>query len=240
MKITKQIGLFVAVAMLAFACGKPGETVETTDAQEVAAGAGDTLAVDVASSTISWTGYKPAGKHFGKIPTTGGNVIVAGDQITAGSFTFDIVGLKIEDLQASDENYGKLYGHLQSADFFDAANFPTATFEITGVEPFAGGDVVADKEEFATDNTPASDSSLSPANPTHWISGNLTMRGTTKNIKFPAEVSINNGAVTAKAGFNIDRTQWGLMYGDESAAVDKAKDQFIYNTVSLVLDVTAR
>lgn len=239
MKITKQIGLFVAAAMLAFACGKPGETVETTEAQEVAAGEGQTLNVDLASSTISWTGYKPAGKHFGKIPTTAGSVTVAGDAITAGSFTFDIPGLKIEDMQESDENYGKLYGHLQSADFFDAANFPTATFEITAVEPFTAGDAIADKEEFATDNTPASDSSLSPENPTHWISGNLTMRGTTKNIKFPAAVAISNGAVTAKAGFNIDRTQWGLMYGDESAAVDKAKDQFIYNTVSLVLDVTA-
>ena len=66
------------------------------------------------------------------------------------------------------------------------------------------------------------------------------MRGTTKNIKFPASVTIANGTVAAKAGFNIDRTQWGLMYGDEAAAVDKAKDQFIYNTVSLVLDVNAK
>jgi len=240
MKITKQIGLFIAAAMLTFACGKPGETVETTEAQEVATGEGQTLYLDTIASTISWTGYKPAGKHFGKIPTTMGTVTVAGDVITAGSFTFDITGLKIEDMQESDENYGKLFGHLQSADFFDAANFPTATFEITSVEPFSDGDTITDKEEFETDNTPASDSALSPENPTHWISGNLTMRGTTKNIKFPAAVSINNGVVTAKAGFNIDRTQWGLMYGDESAVVNKAKDQFIYNTVSLVLDITAK
>jgi hypothetical protein len=66
------------------------------------------------------------------------------------------------------------------------------------------------------------------------------MRGTTKNIKFPAAVTIVDGVVTAKAGFNIDRTAWGLAYGDEATAADKAKDQFIYNTVSLVLDVTAQ
>jgi polyisoprenoid-binding protein YceI len=65
------------------------------------------------------------------------------------------------------------------------------------------------------------------------------MRGTTKNIKFPAAVAIANGALTAKAGFNINRTDWGLAYGDEATAADKAKDQFIYNTVSLVLDVKA-
>ncbi|MCU0399657.1 MAG: YceI family protein [Algoriphagus sp.] len=240
MKITKQIGLFVTASMLAFACGKPGDTVETTDAQEVAAGEGQTLTLDLATSSIAWTGYKPTGKHFGKIPTTAGALTVAGDQITGGSFTFDIPGLTIEDMEAGSEFHGKLYGHLQSPDFFDAANFPTATFEITSVTPYAATDAVADKTEFASENTPSSDSSLTPANPTHWISGNLTMRGTTKNIKFPAAVTIANGTVAAKAGFNIDRTQWGLMYGDEAAATDKAKDQFIYNTVSLVLDVNAK
>jgi polyisoprenoid-binding protein YceI len=240
MKITTQLGLFVAASLLIISCGKPGDTVETTDAQKVAAGEGKTLNLDLATSTISWTGYKPSGKHFGKIPSTGGSIIVAGSQITGGSFTFDIPGLTIEDMEAGSEFHGKLYGHLQSADFFDAANFPTATFEITEVTPFTATDAISDKKEFSSDNTPSSDSSLSPAKPTHWISGNLTMRGTTKNIKFPASVTIANGTVAAKAGFNIDRTQWGLMYGDEAAAVDKAKDQFIYNTVSLVLDVNAK
>jgi len=77
------------------------------------------------------------------------------------------------------------------------------------------------------------------ANPTHWISGNLTLRGNTKNIKFPAAVSLRNGEVSAQAGFNIDRTQWGLSYGDEATAVDKAKDQFIYNTVNIGFDIKA-
>lgn len=239
MKFIKQTGLFLAAAMITFACSKPGDTVETTDAQEVAEGEGSTLSLDPASTSIAWRGYKPAGQHFGKIPATTGTLTDQGSEITGGSFTFDIKGLKIEDLEDGSEDYGKLWGHLQSADFFDAANYPTATFEITGVEPFAAGDMVADQEQFETDNTPKAASELSPENPTHWISGNLTMRGTTKNIKFPAAVTIENGAVMAKAGFNIDRTAWGLSYGDEANAVDKAKDQFIYNTVSLQLDVKA-
>ena len=239
MKFIKPIGLFVATAAIAFACGAPTETVETSDAQEVGSAEGKTLAIDQTSSNISWRGYKPGGEHFGKIPTTEGAVIISGDQITGGKFTFDITGLKIEDMPAEDENYGKLYGHLQSADFFDAANHPTATFEITAVEPFKTGDTIADKEEFSSEHTPKTDSALSPADPTHWISGNLTMRGTTKNIKFPATVSMENGTVSAKAGFNIDRTVWGLSYGDEATATDKAKDKFIYNTVSLELDVNA-
>jgi hypothetical protein len=50
---------------------------------------------------------------------------------------------------------------------------------------------------------------------------------------------MENGAVMAQAGFNIDRTAWGLAYSDESSALDKAKDQFIYNTVSLELNLKA-
>jgi polyisoprenoid-binding protein YceI len=239
MKLFKQTGLLLSAALLTFACGGPSETVETSEAKEVAEATGQALNLDMDATTISWRGYKPAGQHFGKIPATEGSLMVAGDEITGGKFTFDITGLKIEDLEEGSENYGKLWDHLQSPDFFDAANHPTATFEITSIEPFAAGDVIADMEQFETDNTPMSASELSPETPTHWISGNLTMRGTSKNIKFPAAVAMENGVVTAKAGFNIDRTEWGLSYGDEANAVDKAKDQFIYNTVSLMLDVKA-
>jgi polyisoprenoid-binding protein YceI len=240
MKRTNQIGLFMAIAMIAFACGGPSNTVETSEAQEVAVAEGQTLTIDPSATTISWRGYKPGGEHFGTIPATSGEVTVSGDQVTAGSFTFDITGLKIEDMSPDNENYGKLYGHLQSADFFDAANHPSATFEITKVEPFTSGDQIANKEERASEHTPKQDSELTPSNPTHWISGNLTMRGTTKNIKFPAAVSLSNGTLTAKAGFNIDRTNWGLSYGTESDPANIAKDQFIYDNVSLTLDVTAK
>ncbi len=240
MKTTNQLGLFLAAALLVSACGSPSDTVETTEAQEVAAGAGKTLTLDTTSSVIGWRGYKPAGEHYGQIPASQGSITVSGAEITAGSFTFDITGLNIADIPAEDENYGKLYGHLQSPDFFDAATYPTATFEITSVEPFNAGDSIANTEEYASEHTPKNNSELTPANPTHWVSGNLTMRGTTKNIKFPAAVSVTDGAVSAKAGFNINRIDWGLSYGDESDPTNKAKDQFIYNNVSLELDVNAK
>ncbi|MFD2203001.1 YceI family protein [Shivajiella indica] len=237
MKLLQKTGLFLAAALMVVACG-PKSTVETTDAQDVAEATGLTLAVNTETSKIDWRGYKPAGQHFGYIPVTEGQVFIEGDALTGAKFVFDITGLKIQDMQETDESYPKLWGHLQSADFFDASNFPQAVFELTSVEPYSAGSI-ENKVEFETANTPKSDSEIAVENPTHWISGNLTMRGTTKNIKFPAYVSVENGAVTAKAGFNIDRTAWGLAYGDESNAVDKAKDQFIYNTVSVGFDIKA-
>ncbi|MGB5979935.1 MAG: YceI family protein, partial [Cyclobacteriaceae bacterium] len=77
------------------------------------------------------------------------------------------------------------------------------------------------------------------SNPTHKITGNLTMRGNTKSITFPAKVDMSGDQITARAKFNIDRTEWGVSYGDESKAVDKAKDQFIYNTVNVGFDIVA-
>jgi len=238
MKLLQKTSLVIAVALMVVACGKPSDTLEATDAAEVTEATGKTLAIDAATSQVNWRGYKPTGQHFGLIPLTTGELTVQGEELTGAKFVFDITGLEIQDMEESNEDYGKLWGHLQSPDFFDAANHPQATFEMTSVEPYAAG-AIADKDEFTSENTPKKDSEVASANPTHWISGNLTMRGTTKNIKFPASVAIVDGAVSANAGFNIDRTAWGLAYGDESTAVDKAKDQFIYNTVSIGFDIKA-
>ena len=239
MKSLKLSGFLLSAALLTFACGKSSETVETTSEQEVAAASGQVLALDLGSSKVNWRGYKPTGQHYGIIPVTDGELSLEGEEIKAGNFTFDITNLKIHDLEEGSENYGKLWNHLQSDDFFDASNYPQAKFEITGINTFSASDNIEDKDQFESENTPQSASELVPESPTHWISGNLTIRGNTKNIKFPANVSINDNGVAAKAGFNIDRTEWGLSYGDEATAVDKAKDQFIYNTVSVNFDIQA-
>ncbi len=239
MRTIKQTGFILAAALMTFACGQSGETVETSDAKEVATTEGETLTIDNSATAISWKGYKPTGQHTGIIPVMEGTVAVNGESITGGKITFNITELEVHDLEEGSEMHGKLTGHLQSDDFFDAANHPTATFEITSVEPFTSSDTVNEEEQYETENTPDSATELNSETPTHWISGNLTMRGTSKNITFPATVNVNNGAVTAKAGFNIDRTEWGLSYQDESSVADKAKDKFIYNTVGLILDVKA-
>ncbi len=239
MHFIKTTALILSSALLVFACGQKGKTVETSEAQEVAKAEGKTLTIDALSSEVSWTGYKPSGKHYGAIPITTGEISFKEEEITSGKFEFSIKDLKIEDLEEGTENYGKLYGHLQSPDFFDASNHPKASFEVTSVEPFQSAEKVGNKEEFESDFTPNSLSEQMVANPTHWISGNLTLRGTTKNIKFPANVTISEGTLSAKAGFNIDRTDWGLSYSDESSVVDKAKDKFIYNTVNVSFEIQA-
>jgi polyisoprenoid-binding protein YceI len=239
MRLFKFTGLALAAGLMLASCDNQGNTVDTRDAQDVANGSGETLSVNPDASKVTWTGYKPAGKHYGTIAIKDGELRVDGNDITGGRFIMDLTELEIEDLKGDEENYQKLYGHLQSPDFFDTQNHPEAVFEVTQVEPYTADGSIEDKEEYQTDNTPTKMSDQMVDNPTHWISGNLTMRGNTKNIKFPARVNVDNGSVSAKAGFNIDRTEWKVAYGDESSVADKARDTFIYNTVNVGFDLQA-
>jgi polyisoprenoid-binding protein YceI len=79
----------------------------------------------------------------------------------------------------------KLVGHLKSPDFFDAENHPKARFVTTDVKKGEG---------------------------TWTITGNLTIRGVTKSITFPAKVSVKDAGVDVDAEFAINRKDFGMEY----------------------------
>ena len=116
-----------------------------------------------------------------------------------------------------------------SPDFFAADSFPTATFELTGAEPYTA--------PAAGEETEASE--LKVENPTHTLSGNLTLRGKTLGISFPAKVALDGSKITAVANFNIDRTLWDVSYNSESSIDEIAKDKIISNTVNVGFNLTA-
>ncbi len=179
------------------ACGG-NKTVETKEEQTVAVGAGDAVyAINHEESVITWTGKKSvvASSHTGAIKTNEGSITVDGGVITAGKFVLDMASITNSDLTDEKAN-ANLVGHLQSADFFDVAVHPTATFEITSASKLEQVDTL---------------------NNNYKIAGNLTIKGITKNIEFPANVTIENGVLTAKADFAIDRTQWEVKYGSGTA-----------------------
>jgi polyisoprenoid-binding protein YceI len=104
-------------------------------------------------------------------------------------------------------------GHLKSADFFDAANHPTVDFVSTGVTKTG-------------DNT-------------YKVSGNLTMRGTTKpvdlNVEFGGMMKDFYGNI--KAGFEVSgaikRKEFGLHWD----AVTEAGGVVVSDEVKLVANV---
>lgn len=217
----KKLLLPFAVAAVLVACNNApkADGAETTDKQEAAAANGVAYTVD-STTTITWTGTKPTGKHTGTFAVKEGSLTVKDSTLTGGKLTIDINSLKNIDLAGDAEMLGKLEGHLKSPDFFDAAKFPTATFEITSVEPFAADSTTKD---------------VLLKDATHTIKGNFTLKDSTKNISFPAKINITGTTVSAVADFNIDRTLWGLNYkGPNNPA-----DWVISKTVNIKLNVTA-
>ena len=206
----KTIGIFLFSGIFVFgACtnAPDAEKAETTEAKEVAAAEGQSLAIDTAASTVEWIGTKVTGYHTGKIDVKGGELKVKDGAITGGNFVLDLTSISVDGPSGSDTAMNrKLLGHLKSPDFFDVAGHPDATFAITSVQPFSG------QLKDSADPRQESISRYKVANPTHTISGNLTIKGVTKNIEFPASVTVTESAVDALAKFNIDRTQWNIVY----------------------------
>jgi polyisoprenoid-binding protein YceI len=89
--------------------------------------------VDVAKSTVNWTGKKVTGEHHGTIAVKEGNLEVTGGKVTGGKVVIDMSTMANTDLTDAGMN-GKLVGHLKSDDFFAVAAHPTADLVITKVE----------------------------------------------------------------------------------------------------------
>jgi len=174
------------------------------------------------SSYLTWTGTKPTGKHDGTIGISYGRFYSRNDEIIGGSITFDMYDIDILNLKGQQKD--KLTNHLKSSDFFDVENHPVSNFDIAEVIPIAADTLNNDITE---------DTQYELANTTHKITGNLTLRGTTLSISFPARLNIEPGRITAIAKFNIDRTKWGVSYWDESSLETRAKDKLIYNQVNV-------
>lgn len=209
----KAIIIVSALAAIAAACnnGSQNEEAKTSEEKEVAAATGASYSIDTSSSKVIWAGSKPVGTHTGHFKISNGQFSVENGNLTAGQFNIDVNSLVDLDLKAG-EGKEKLEGHLKSPDFFDVAKYPTAKFVITSVNPLTN------------DSTG-----------THQISGNLTLKDSTKNVTFPAKVTVADNNVKAEAAFSIDRTHWGLFYGNDKSLGDK----FIRPEVDIKLDISA-
>ena len=192
------------------------DSAEASEAQNVEQAAGTNYAADVKQSKVEWIGTKPVGQHHGTFTLENGTLVVSGDDLTGGLFTINIKSMTADD--QTEEYNQKLTGPLLSADFFDAENHPTGTFEITSVT-----EGVENAETLVMQDA------------THMITGNLTLKGITKSITFPAKVDMTGGNVTADANFNIDRTQWDMVYGNDKSLGDK----FIRPEVNLQVHLVA-
>ncbi|UKJ08396.1 YceI family protein [Solitalea lacus] len=147
-----------------------------------------TYKIDPSQTNIVWFGKKVTGMHSGALQLSEGYITMKNEKLAGGTFEFDMKSITVSDLK--DPNYNqKLVSHLKSDDFFAVDKFPTAKFEITKAKHLG-------KNQYA-------------------VTGNLTVKGITKEVMIPAFVSIsdNGGAVAVITNkFKINRIQFDIKY----------------------------
>ena len=213
--------LLLAATTFLTACDeKPrGDNATVTDEKSAMDGQGDLLYVDTTGSLVAFTGWGVGKNHPGRFRFNSGSLTVKDGELTSGTFLISMSSLSMDE--EGEAYQTKLRGHLLSKDFFEADVYPEAKFEITKVEAY----------------TPNGTDTSVVAGANKKISGNLTLKGITRNVTFPAKVDIDADKVTAKANFNIDRTQWNMHYNDDK---ESAKDKFIEHNVNIKLDISAK
>lgn len=171
----------------------------------------DVYTVDVAKSTINWEGKKFSGSHTGTVALTSGNLQFNGKKLVEGGFIADMTTVKTMDGDKPSPNLDK---HLKNNDFFGVDKFPAANFVIKKVEG-NGADVK--------------------------ITGDLTIKGKTNSISFPAKITWNaDKTVTAVAEkVTVDRTKYGIEYKSKSI-FSSIGDNFIYDEFTFAVKLVAK
>ncbi|MDI1232793.1 MAG: YceI family protein [bacterium] len=216
----KKIFYIISISALFAACNSQPAAEATTEQVVATDSLGTTYLVDTASSILNWTGEALSYGHNGTMKLSEGSLTVKDGNLTAGSFIIDIKSIKDLDLADPTKN-AYLVGHLNDTDFFNTKLYPTGKFEVTSVAALSND----------------------TAGNTHAISGNLTLKGITKNIVVPAKVTINGDAVEATGSVMVNRLDFGVKYNSTTAFPNlkaKLKDKAINDEFKVVIDLKAK
>ncbi|NIA29818.1 MAG: YceI family protein [Actinobacteria bacterium] len=176
--------------------------------------ASETYVLDTQNSKLEWKAKKVTGQHFGTVAIKDGSVTINGNDVESGSFQIDMTTITDLDLK-KEMMRNKLIKHLKSDDFFAVEKYPVTVFKITKVIPLKSG------------------------NTTYRVTGNLTIKGITHEIQFPAVLSKIEKGYKLNAAFAIDRTKWGLRY-NSGKFFQKLGDRLIYDDIHFKLSVVVK
>lgn len=161
-------------------------------------------------SSMEWQGKKTLIKDWvdtGTIGVKSGSFEVSDGSISKGNIVVDMNSIKvISNGMHSKEDM--LEGHLKSDSFFDVANFPTAEFVIKKVEKI---------DDY-----------------NYNITGNLTIKGITKEMTFGANIYESLGKVFLNSDITVDRSMFDVKFGSTSF-FENLGDKAIDNDFTLKL-----
>lgn len=203
------------MAAIMFAAPNQTKTESTPETAKTTTVHNSTYYLQPGKSKVMWLGTKVGGSHQGTIAIKEGQLIANHHSILSGKVIIDMESIKCTDLD--DNNAAKLEGHLKSPDFFSTEKHTTASIEIKSTAPHKDA-------EDADINT--------------MITGDLTIKGITHEISFPAMVVLKNGNIVGKAKVVFDRSKWNVRYGSTSF-MDNLGDKAISDDIELNLVIAA-
>jgi polyisoprenoid-binding protein YceI len=168
--------------------------------------------IDKIESVVTWKGsmsFAGKGEHSGYVNISKGELMIEKGQLAGGTVEVDMNTIT-DEFHRSQNN---LVNHLKSPDFFDVEKFPLAAFLIFRIEPANSGNVN--------------------------VVGNLTIKGITHIVTFPAKIEVKDTIVKANGKLTIDRTQWDVRY-KSGKFFDNLADEAISDSIEFDVKIVAK
>lgn len=158
-----------------------------------------------AESTITWSGSFLNGSR-----THLGAVAVAEGAAVIEGAELASGTVTIDMNSITESNGSPVVDHLKSDDFFAVATYPTATFVVTSVSP---------REDISVGSL---------------ATGNLTIKGVTREVTIPIVVSgsADDSGITISGETTIDRSEWDVRYGS-ATFFDNLGDRVIDDMITI-------
>ena len=187
------IVILMIIAALSYGCAnpaadKPKATVANAAPESSSAkpAGTETLVISPDNSKVEFVAAKVTRSHQGSFKQFSGKIDLVPNSIPDSRVTINI---ETGSVVADDD---QLTGHLKTADFFDVAKLPKATFVSTKIEPSNTGGAM------------------------HTVTGNLELHGVKKSITFPASIQVTPDSVAVDAEFAINRKDFGIVYAGKA------------------------
>lgn len=142
---------------------------------------GVALPFNASNGTVTFMHYLDDKREEGGFTMVSGTIDLVNNNPVESSITLEV---ETNTLFSNDQ---KAAEKLKSADFFDVANHPKATFRSTEIKEGA-----------------------KPAPNNYTITGDMTIRGKTVPVTFPARIDITDADVTIHTGIRVDSEEFGM------------------------------
>ena len=204
----------LSIVAFFFSCRGPVPVKEENknNASASSVSPGQKYIIDTKESVVTWKGsmlLESDEESIGYVHISKGELMIEKGQLVSGTVEIDMNTIEYKD----KTNKNTPVKHLKSPDFFDVEKFPISTITITGVASVSGKTIK--------------------------ITGDLTIKGVTRPVTFPAKMEVKDGILKANGKLIIDRTDWGIRYRS-GKFYDIVADEIVSDDIEFYMNIVAK